>query len=42
MRLLGSDIRLPSAPPISSSDPIDIAMPQQIVETCGLMNCIVS
>ena len=39
---LGSDIRLPLAPPISSSEPIDIAIPTQIVDTSGLMNCIVS
>ena len=31
IRLFGSDMRLPSAPPVSSSDPIDIATPQQIV-----------
>ncbi len=42
IRLLGSAIRLPGAPAVSSSEPIDIAMPQQIVCTCGLMNCIVS
>ena len=29
-------------PPASSSAPIDIAMPTQIVCTSGLMNCIVS
>ena len=39
---LGSAMRLPSAPPASSSAPIDIAMPTQIVCTSGLMNCIVS
>ena len=39
---LGSAIRLPAAPPASSSAPIDIAMPTQIVCTSGLMNCIVS
>ena len=39
---LGSAIRLPFAPPASSSAPIDIAMPTQIVDTSGLMNCIVS
>jgi hypothetical protein len=38
----GSDMRLPSAPPASSSAPIDIAIPTQIVCTSGLMNCIVS
>ena len=42
IRLLGSDMRLPFAPPASSSEPIDIAIPQQIVVTSGLMNCIVS
>ena len=42
IRLLGSDMRLPFAPPASSSEPIDIAIPQQIVATSGLMNCIVS
>ena len=42
MRELGSDIRLPFAPPASSSEPIDIAMPTHIVATSGLMNCIVS
>jgi hypothetical protein len=39
---LGSAIRLPCAPPASSSAPIDIAIPTQIVCTSGLMNCIVS
>ena len=39
---LGSAIRLPGAPPASSSAPIDIAMPTQMVETSGLMNFIVS
>ena len=42
MRLLGSEKRLPLAPPVSSSEPIDIAIPTQIVCTSGLMNCIVS
>ena len=42
IRLFGSDIRLPVAPPVSSSEPIDIAIPQQIVCTSGFMNCIVS
>ena len=42
IRELGSDMRLPAAPPVRSRDPIDIAMPQQIVATSGLMNCIVS
>ena len=35
-------MRLPFAPPVSSSEPIDIATPTQIVATSGLMNCIVS
>ena len=39
---LGSDMRLPAAPPESSSAPIDIAMPTQMVCTSGLMYCIVS
>ena len=39
---LGSAMRLPGAPPASSSAPIDIAIPTQIVCTSGLMNCIVS
>ena len=38
----GSAMRFPFAPPASSSAPIDIAMPTQIVCTSGLMNCIVS
>ena len=42
MRLLGSEKRLPFAPPASSSEPIDIAIPTQIVWMSGLMNCIVS
>ncbi len=42
MREFGSAIRLPCAPPVSSSEPIDIATPTQIVDTSGLMNCIVS
>ena len=42
MRLLGSEKRLPFAPPVSSSEPMLIATPQQIVATSGLMNCIVS
>ncbi len=41
-RLLGSAIRLPAAPPASSSAPMLIATPTQIVCTSGLMNCIVS
>ena len=42
MRLFGSAMRLPAAPPVSSSDPMLIATPKQIVWTSGLMNCIVS
>ena len=42
IRQLGSEKRLPCAPPVSSSEPIDIAIPKQIVATSGLMNCIVS
>ncbi len=38
----GSDMRLPGAPPASSSAPMLIAIPTQIVCTSGLMNCIVS
>ena len=42
IRELGSAERLPAAPPASSSEPIDIATPQQTVATSGLTNCIVS
>jgi hypothetical protein len=42
MRELGSAIRLPGAPPASSSEAIDIATPTHIVATSGLINCIVS
>ena len=42
IRLLGSATRLPGAPPVSSSDPMHMAIPKQIVCTSGLMNCIVS
>ena len=38
----GRAIRFPFAPPARRSAPIDIAIPQQIVDTSGLMNCIVS
>ena len=38
----GRLMRLPCAPPASSSAPIDIAMPTQMVCTSGLMYCIVS
>ena len=40
--LFGEYMRFPSVPPARSSAPIDIAMPTQIVDTSGLMNCIVS
>ncbi len=42
MRLLGSEERLPFAPPARSSEPIDIAMPHTVVATSGLMKRIVS
>ena len=42
IRLLGSDERLPLRPPARISEPADIAIPQQIVATSGLMNRIVS
>ena len=42
MREFGSEKRLPFAPPVSSSEPMLIATPQQIVATSGLMKCIVS
>ena len=42
MRLLGSEVRLPLAPPASSSEPIDIAIPHTVVATSGLMKRIVS
>ena len=42
MREFGSAMRLPCAPPVSSSEPIDIAIPTHIVEMSGLTNCIVS
>ena len=42
MRELGSARRLPFVPAVSSSEPIDIATPKQIVVISGLMNCIVS
>ena len=41
MRALGS-AALAGAPPASISEPIDIAMPTQIVCTSGLMKRIVS
>ena len=42
MRELGRAARLPAAPPVRISDPIDIAIPTHVVETSGLTNCIVS
>ena len=42
MRLLGSAMRLPAAPPASSSEPMLMATPKQIVRTSGRMNRIVS
>ena len=42
IREFGSANRLPSAPPARMSEPIDMAIPQQIVFTSGPMNCIVS
>ncbi len=42
MRLFGSARRLPGAPPASSSEPMLMATPKQIVCTSGLMNCMVS
>jgi hypothetical protein len=39
---VGQREALARAPPASSSEPIDIAIPQQIVCTSGLMKCIVS
>ena len=42
MRPLGSDVRLPGAPPTSTSAAADIAIPQHVVCTAGRMCCIVS
>ena len=42
MREFGSEKRLPSAPPARISEPIDIAIPQHVVATSGLMKRIVS
>ena len=42
MRELGSAERLPAAPPDRISEPIDIAIPQHVVATSGLMKRIVS
>ncbi len=41
-RLLGSEKRLPFAPAVSSSEPIDIATPMHIVWMSGLTKFIVS
>ena len=41
-RSSGSAKRLPGVPPASNSEPIDIAIPQQVVATSGLMKRIVS
>ena len=38
----GSALRFPAVPPASTTAPIDIAIPTQMVCTSGLMNCIVS
>ena len=38
----GSAMRLPGAPAARSRAPMLIATPTQIVDTSGLMNCIVS
>ena len=38
----GSAVRFPSVPAARRSAPIDIAIPQHVVATSGLMNCIVS
>ncbi len=42
MRLLGSDARLPGAPPARISEPMDMAMPQHVVATSGRMKRMVS
>ena len=42
MREFGSAARLPGAPPARISEPIDIAIPQHVVATSGLMKRIVS
>ena len=42
MRDIGSAKRLPFAPAVSSTEPMLAAWPMQIVETSGLMYCIVS
>ena len=41
-RALGSASRLPSAPPITISEPADMATPKQMVCTSGATYCIVS
>jgi hypothetical protein len=42
MRLFGSAARLPCAPPARISEPIDIAIPQHVFATSGLMKRMVS
>jgi hypothetical protein len=42
IRPLGSDVRLPGAPPTSTRAAADMAMPQHVVCTAGRMCCIVS
>jgi hypothetical protein len=42
MRLFGSTIRLPLAPPLRTSDPPLIAIPQQIVRTSQRMKFMAS
>ncbi len=42
IRELGSAIRLPAAPPASSSEPIEAASPKQMVLRSGFTYCIAS
>src|SRR5450830_62106 len=42
MREFGNEKRLPLAPAANKNAPIDAARPVHSVDTCGLMNCIVS
>ena len=42
MRALGRAMRWPGSPAISRNEPIEAAMPMQIVETGLLMYCMVS
>ena len=42
MREFGSDRRLPFAPAINRNEPMLAAKPMHMVETSGLMNCMVS